>query len=241
MKYSIVTPVHNQSAYTKQYLDCLKSLPSDLFEVIVISNGSTDQTEDLLKEYSQIMNGKDGPKLTYQIHEDILGFAKASNLGYSVSVGDVIIFLNNDIKTKTNEWYKPLEPYLNKDMLIGPTGGFVDPKTYDFKYETNDSKNKTNYISGWCLVGNRNTFENIKNNTPGNPVGPFIEKFITYFEDTYMGFLASKMGIKQLVIFCPDILHFGRVTTRKMNLSRLYISAKEKFIKEIEKLNKKAK
>lgn len=237
MKYSIVTPVCNQSQYTKQYLDCLKDLPADLFEIIVISNGSKDDTENILKEYSLKLNGKDGPVLKYQIHEEILGFAKASNIGYKESVGDYIIFLNNDIKTKDPDWYKPLEEYLNQNklILVSPTGGYVDGK-FDFKYETSNSDNKINYLSGWCLGGSRKTFEKIKENTPGNPDGPFIEKFITYFEDTYMGFLASKLGIKQQVVFCPDILHYGRVTTRKMNLSKLYISAKEKFIKEIKKL-----
>jgi GT2 family glycosyltransferase len=241
----IVTPVYNQVNFTKQYLDCMCKLHNPKqFEITVIDNGSTDSTPVLLEEYSKKMNGESFPKLWVETTGKAIGFAKASNLGYSKRNGDVVIFLNNDIRTLELFWYEPIlntifSKPLNYRMLVSPTGGYVDEKTGDFKYETKNPKDKFNYLSGWCLAGRRETFEAIRKETPKYPIGPFIELFTTYFEDTYMGFLAKKLNIPMLIVPCPNIVHFGRVTSRTINLSQIYMSAKEKFVIELKNLRRK--
>ncbi len=244
LSFDIITPVFNQSRYTKKYLEYMSQLPSHNFTITVIDNGSTDETSALLKENSEVMNGVDKPKLQIISLGENIGFAKACNLGYSKTKGDVVIFLNNDVRCTSYEWYKPIaEAILNKPVdhkiLVGPTGGFVDEKTFNFGYETESENDKINYLSGWCLAGRRETFEYIRNNTPDIPIGPFIERFTTYFEDTYMGFLARKLGIPMVVTSCPMIMHFGRVTSKSLNLTEMYTSAKRKFTKEVDALRRK--
>ena len=55
MKYSIIVPAYN----TEKYIDkCLKSIFSNTyknFEVIIVNDGSTDKTEDIINKY--IMRG----------------------------------------------------------------------------------------------------------------------------------------------------------------------------------------
>jgi len=225
---SVITPVFNQSIFTKQYLaDMSDSLPAGS-EVIVIDNGSIDNTQEVLSNWI-----RRNVKLIVIKNKENKGFSKGTNQGYVASCGDEIIFLNNDIKIKNLLWYKQLLDPLDENMIVGPTGGYVDEKTFDFKYEIQSSTCKINYISGWCLAGKRDTFEKMKKDL-GQETGPFINEFVTYFEDTYMGFQCKRLGIEMKIV-PADIVHFGKMTSRTMNMSELYISAKAKFTKRIQK------
>ena len=233
MKFEIITPVFNKSNFTKQYLDCMKALPPDKFEIVIVDNKSTDNTLQIVNEYLLFMDGIGYPKLHLERLDENLGFAKASNIGWSKHHNcNAQIFLNNDIKTINNTWYVNLEKtILEKDkVIVGPTGGYVN--NGNFVYETNNHNRAYNYISGWCLAAYTSTFELLKNNTPDSPVGPFIEKFGTYFEDTYMGYLCNRLDVKMEIVQC-DIVHFGKITSSQLNTYALYSKAKELFLKEV--------
>jgi len=226
--FSVVTPVFNQSTFTYQYLSDMHNSIPEGNEVIVVDNGSTDNTKDVLDKWASLMR----PNLIVIHNEKNLGFSVASNQGYAASRGDKVIFLNNDIKTKHSFWHKRLLENIKDNNIISPSGGYVDEKTFAFKYETQSSYDKINYLSGWCLAGKRDTFEKMKKDL-GQETGPFIEEFVTYFEDTYMGFQCKRLGIEMKVISPADIVHFGKMTSRTMNISEMYLTAKAKFTKKI--------
>ena len=99
---SIITPVFNQCVFTKQYLADMQASLSEEDEVIVVDNGSTDRTQEYLKEW-------EGPATLISMRNDRnFGFARSSNQGYQLCSGNIIIFLNNDIKIKNNKWYKKI-------------------------------------------------------------------------------------------------------------------------------------
>jgi len=223
---SVITPVFNQSTFTKQYLNDMKESLSSEDEIIIVNNGSTDNTKAILDDW----NG--AATLLVVDNEKNEGFAKACNQAYSVSIGNNVIFLNNDIKTKRSDWFYSLLDAIEDDSIVGYTGGYVDEKTFNFKYETQDLLKKINYISGWCVAGNRKTFERMKEDL-GNEMGPFIEDFKTYFEDTYMGFQCKRLNIKMKIAIPADVVHFGKMTSRTLNTTELYLSAKAKFTKRI--------
>ena len=52
--FSVIIPAHNEEAYVGKALVSLKNIdyPPDKFEVIVVENGSTDRTNDIIREYA---------------------------------------------------------------------------------------------------------------------------------------------------------------------------------------------
>ena len=52
--FSVIIPAHNEEAYVGKVLTSLKNInyPRDKFEVIVVENGSTDRTNDIIREYA---------------------------------------------------------------------------------------------------------------------------------------------------------------------------------------------
>jgi len=230
MTISIITPVYNQSFLTKQYLKDLSQLDEN-HEIIVIDNGSTDETADLLLQNKQVK---------YIRNNSNLGFAKSCNIAYAASTGDIVIFLNNDIRVKagfektwTNMFVEAINSVGENDFLFGATAGYLDNQ-FNFITEVDgdcsdlaeDNLNK--YISGWCLAATRKTFERFRTET----YCPFIEEFGTYFEDTYMGFEAKRLDIGMRTLNIP-VVHLKRMTSRFMVLPDMYTKARNKFIKKV--------
>ena len=91
MKISIVIPTLNHLE------DCLKPCLESIVnytdltdtEVIVVSNGSTDGTQEYVKSL--------GDKFILLDFPEPLGYSKATNEGIKVARGDFLLLLNNDL------------------------------------------------------------------------------------------------------------------------------------------------
>ncbi|MHB8153277.1 MAG: glycosyltransferase [Bacillati bacterium] len=89
LDYSIIIPVFNKAALTRQ---CLETLPATIEaagqgEVIVIDNASTDETPQVLAQFPWIRSVR---------NEQNLGYAKANNQGARLATGRFLVLLNND-------------------------------------------------------------------------------------------------------------------------------------------------
>lgn len=99
LKFSIVVPVYN----TYKYLDkCLKSIlvqSYEHFEVIIINDGSTDNSKEIIDRYCK----KDKRFISYTIKNS--GLSAARNYGIDKTNGDYLLFIDSD-------------DYIEKDLLI---------------------------------------------------------------------------------------------------------------------------
>ena len=88
---SVVIPTFNRLPRLKQVLGALakQSLDNDLFEVVVVSDGSTDGT----KEY---LSGVTSRHLVHA-HQDNAGPGAARNRGVQLARGRLILFIDDDI------------------------------------------------------------------------------------------------------------------------------------------------
>jgi len=90
MKVSIIIPYHNGEEYIAKAISSLKAQNYTNFEVILVNNGSTDNSETVAKREV----GKD--KRFSFIDEPNLGISNALNAGISNSTGECISFLDCD-------------------------------------------------------------------------------------------------------------------------------------------------
>ncbi|NEO29044.1 MAG: glycosyltransferase family 2 protein [Symploca sp. SIO3C6] len=100
---------------------CCQSLPIEYFEIVVIDNGSTDDTGKVCTRYQQHL-----PNLRY-IYEPILGLSKARNTAMEQARGEYIAYLDDDAIPCAN-W---LETIIETYQTIKPTpicvGGPIYP------------------------------------------------------------------------------------------------------------------
>ena len=132
MKYSIIIGTYN---HLEDLLKpCIESIIkyTDLsdVEIIVVSNGCTDDTDSYIKSL--------GHPFKLITHPEPLGYAKAYNLGIDAATGHYIILLNNDIvlqPQEKNKWLQMLEQPFIEDPKVGISGpllGFSEPAGQDF-------------------------------------------------------------------------------------------------------------
>ena len=110
---SVIVLSYNASMFIEQ---CVRSvLESDYpnFEVIVVDNGSTDGSYELLRKLFGAI-----PNVRIMRNSRNLGFAEGNNVGYSDSRGEVVVFLNVDTVTE-HDWLRRLVVALNSDATIG--------------------------------------------------------------------------------------------------------------------------
>lgn len=113
---SIVIPMYNQSAYIVSSLSGLKRVLDSIgrsYEVIVVNDGSTDNTLDILqKESSQTANLK---VLSYTPNK---GKGHAVKTGILASKGQLVLFTDGDLDISPeiiNDYFIELESY---DLVI---------------------------------------------------------------------------------------------------------------------------
>ena len=92
-KFSIIITVYNVEKYLKKCLESIKNQSYKDYEVIIVNDGSTDKSKDILDEYDyKVINQKNQ------------GLSVARNNGVKKAKGDYLIFLDSD-------------DYIEKDLL----------------------------------------------------------------------------------------------------------------------------
>ncbi|MEG6504016.1 glycosyltransferase family protein [Nitratidesulfovibrio sp. 1201_IL3209] len=96
---SIIIPVFNQMHFTVTCLDVLFRNTPEPCEIIVVDNGSTDETPRLLEGYAG--------RIRVIRNERNEGFARACNAGAAAATAPYLLFLNNDTEVQPG-WLPPL-------------------------------------------------------------------------------------------------------------------------------------
>lgn len=118
-KVAVVIPVFNQWAMTT---DCLRSLrehtPDEDVQVIVVDNGSTDETAGACGMLGRELFGE---RFEHVRLEENINFGPGCNLGASRADARYLFFLNNDTLL-TPQWLPPLMQALQTDAGLGAVG-----------------------------------------------------------------------------------------------------------------------
>ncbi len=90
-KVSIIVPVYNTSKHLRKCIDSLVNQTQKDIEIIIINDGSTDNSEAIIKEY---MN-KYSSIIKYYSKENE-GVAKTRNFGIEKATSDYVLFIDSD-------------------------------------------------------------------------------------------------------------------------------------------------
>ncbi|RPI66746.1 MAG: glycosyltransferase family 2 protein, partial [Geobacteraceae bacterium] len=198
-RVSIVIPAHNKFAVTYNCLASLLLAPNEAsFEVIVVDDGSKDQTTGI----KSIIEG-----IEYVRSDKAQGFVKACNRGADLARGDYIVMLNNDTEVSAgwlDELLNVFETFegigLAGAKLVYPNGvlqeagGIVwsngQPWNYGRDGNPKDPRynyvRQVDYISGACIMLPTSLWKEL---------GGFDEDFApAYFEDTDLAFRVREKG-----------------------------------------------
>lgn len=94
-KVSIIIPVYNVAEYLKQCLDSIYSQVKDNYEVILIDDGSSDNSGKICDEYAANDNR------IIVIHKENGGLSDARNAGIKIATKEYIYFVDSD------DWLAP--------------------------------------------------------------------------------------------------------------------------------------
>lgn len=142
LKVSVIIPTYNRSHLLPRAIDSVLSQTFTNFELIIIDDGSTDGTKEVVSKYQKKDN-----RIKYIKHEINMGGNKARNTGIKSSRGDYISFLDSDDEWLPNKLEKQLNIFKkSKNQNLG----FVYCRDISIK-NNKKSYNKNQIYSGNIL------------------------------------------------------------------------------------------
>lgn len=170
LKVSIVVPVYNVDKYVYQFCDSLFFQLNNLIELIIVNDGSTDNSLNIIIDFINKNGDKDNFKNIKIINQDNLGVSEARNTGVKNANSEYITFVDPDDTVEPN--------YISKilDLIVS------DKDIYTFNANRIDAEGKNNglievfekdkedllesvFLKGmwflWARVFKKKLFENI--------------------------------------------------------------------------------
>ncbi|MCL5994582.1 MAG: glycosyltransferase [Chloroflexi bacterium] len=234
IKASIVILAWNGRRYLQDCLEAVLRQEFASFEVIVVDNGSTDGSADLVSERF--------PKVKLIRNESNLGYSAGNNVGIRAASGDVLVFLNQDTIVQP-EWLATLVNtsqdsrvgvvgckildfagttllhcggYLEMPLLLGRHigAGELDQGQYD-------TPSEVEYVTGAALAMRRDVLERI---------GVWDEQFCpAFYEDVDMCWRARAAGLAVRYEPKSVLLHDESSSTRANPLLGHYLHCRARL------------
>jgi len=217
VKASVIVPNWNGIRFVGMCLDSLAQSQFDDCEVIVVDNGSTDGSREMILEKY--------PWVRLIALPENLGFARACNEGIKASRAEYIVLLNNDIEV-TPDWLRELYDGMERHPECGMgTSKMMFLHDREAFYNTGDlfhvwsagggrgqgekdvgQYEREEYVFGACAgagIYRRGLFQTI---------GLFDEDFFIFAEDVDLNLRSQCRGYKAVYLPKAKVYHIGTAT-----------------------------
>ncbi|QGN06518.1 glycosyltransferase [Halorhabdus sp. CBA1104] len=170
---STIVPVYNDPNGVSQTIDSLAEQRPPLLKLLVVDNGSTDNTRDVIQSYTA-----EHDNVHLLVEDDIQGSYAARNKGIEHAEGDVLAFLDAD-ETVDEDWLETaLEAMHEQDVdylgcnveLTLPEDTLVGRYNKHTGFPVKQYLENENYAPTCALLVRREVFED---------VGPFDARLIS--------------------------------------------------------------
>ena len=218
---SIIILTHNHCDITKACLESIRERTLEPYELIVIDNGSMDETTSYLASQPDV-------RLIRNLQNR--GFPAGCNQGLRIAQGENLLLLNNDTIV-TEGWLRRLLRSLHASDEIGLVGpcsnrisgaqqipvGYHDLSglerfAWDHAQSHQEETSETERLVGFCLLFKRKLM---------NKIGFLDERFgIGNFEDDDYCRRAIEAGYRALIVKDSFVHHWGSQTFQSMNINR---------------------
>jgi len=205
---SIVIPAYNAEEHIGDVLDAILQQRIDPCEVIVVNDGSSDRTLEIVEEYRKKC------KTLRLITQKNGGPVSATNRGIQNSSGDIICLIDSDAIIETN-WIEKMIKEFDDPEVKAVAGAILTFNKnniwskimgYDLEYRYWAIKSKyVNHVSTCATVYRRKVFEN---------VGLF-DANLKYGYDNDMAYRIRKAGYKIVIRRDAKVWHCWRETLRE--------------------------
>ena len=246
MKVLITILNYNGIHLLKKHLASVTKTEYSNFDIVVVDNGSTDDSVEYLK--------KEYPDIKIVRSNTNLGFGRGNNLGVKMYPNyDAYVLLNNDVSVEKN-WLSELVKVAQSDKSIGAVGpkilysekrnskyvinsaGMVVDKhfmSYD-RYEGEiDSENYSATQEVECLTGGAILITK----EAWDKVGGFNPKMFLYYEDVDLCLRIKDAGYKLYYCGKSIVYHDCMASTSSMgSLKRNFLSMKNRYISIVSRL-----
>lgn len=222
MKCDIIIPVWDQPVFTKNCVEHVFKNTDYPYRLIVIDNGSRDQT----RQYLSDLQKKHPDKVVVIRNDHNLGFVKAVNQGLARSDAPYVCLLNNDTLAAPG-WLSALVEFAeeHKDAgLLNPVcDGHLDRSIEEYAAVLKANKGRymeMNQCFGFCMLIKREVID---------AIGHLDEAFgIGGFDDTDYSMRAHKAGYRSVCVHSSYVYHKQHVSFKAMGDRKKLVSAGEK-------------
>lgn len=138
---SIIIPLYNKEKYIKDCIESIQSQSETNWECIIVDDGSTDTSLNIVTEYS-----KEDNRIKVFTQEN-QGPSVARNRGIIEATGEFVHFLDSDDYYPTINVIKDITAIIKKEkpVVISGNVGILDNDTDEINYQLETKVNETQY------------------------------------------------------------------------------------------------
>ena len=205
MKVSVVTPNYNGERFLKRFFDSLNEDSEHIGEVIIVDNGSSDNSKDFINA-----NEFNFPVVLVENSKN-RGFAPAVNQGISKAKHDYIFSLNNDTELKKGSIKNMIDLISSSDDIFSVQAKMLQYNNKDLIDDVGDEYN----LLAWTKKTGENhksdeyvEVKEIFSSCAGaalyrksllEELGMFDDNFFAYMEDVDLAIRSKINGYRNLL------------------------------------------